>query len=259
MKEYIASELIKEKREKHSYLGLLCLAILLVVFFSNLYKLTRNASVLDLYCDNMEMHFFITLFFAALYTIVLFADEYRYGTIYQLEIIPVSPLKYILAKLTIVMAFNAIIMALISLICVAIMGIQGFGLEIHYLGILLLINLADAILLSSVMVPISLFVISCKGNYILSLLISICYIILCFMITSFPISQDMAQKITAYTHPLGSYALIHNWLIYKLVPYETSMLSQPKESGLLALIGLVVWVIICFALSVILMRKKKDK
>lgn len=259
MKEYIASELIKEKREKHSYLGLLCLVILLVVFFSNLYKLTRNASVLDLYCDNMEMHFLITLFFAALYTIVLFADEYRYGTIYQLEIIPVSPLKYILAKLTIVMAFNAIIMALISLICVAIMGIQGFGLEIHYLGILLLINLADAILLSSVMVPISLFVISCKGNYILSLLISICYIILCFMITSFPISQDMAQKITAYTHPLGSYALIHNWLIYKLVPYETSMLAQPKESGLLALIGLVVWVIICFALSVILMRKKKDK
>ena len=91
MREYIVSELIKEKREKHSYLGVLCLTILLVIFFSNSYKLTRNASVLDLYSDNMEMHFFITLFFAAIYTIVLFADEYRYGTIYQLEIIPVSP------------------------------------------------------------------------------------------------------------------------------------------------------------------------
>ncbi len=259
MREYIVSELIKEKREKHSYLGVLCLTILLVIFFSNSYKLTRNASVLDLYSDNMEMHFFITLFFAAIYTIVLFADEYRYGTIYQLEIIPVSPLKYILAKLTIVMAFNAIIMVMISLISAAIMGIRGFGLEIQYLGILLLINLVDATLLTSVMVPISLFVISCKGNYILSILISICCIMFCFMITSFPISQDMAQKITAYMHPLGSYALIHNWLIYKLVPYETSMLAQPKESGLLALIGLIAWVIICFTLSVILMRKKKDK
>ena len=42
-----------------------------------------------------------------LYTIVIFADEHRYGTIYQLEIIPVSSRKFVLAKL-VVIAFLAL-------------------------------------------------------------------------------------------------------------------------------------------------------
>lgn len=98
MKMYIASELLKEKREKHIYLGAISILMCLILTLSNFYKLTQRASVLDLYCDNMEFIFFITLLFTVLYTIVIFADEHRYGTIYQLEIIPVSSRKFVLAK-----------------------------------------------------------------------------------------------------------------------------------------------------------------
>lgn len=256
MRGYIESEILKEKREKHSYLGVICLLSLLLIIFSNAYKLTSNASVLDLYCDNMGMHFFITLFFSSIYTILLFADEYKYGTIYQLEIIPASPEKIIFAKMFIVMIFNIMVMFLITFICVGVIAFKKFDLMMYYIGVLLLINLVDAILLSLVMVPIVLFALLGKGNYIISLLMSIGYIIFCLVIPSFSMSQNLTQKLIAYGHPLGSYALIHNWLIYKFVPYETAMLVRPKESGVLALIGLIVWSVICFMLSIIMMRKK---
>ena len=66
MKMYIASELLKEKREKHIYLGAISILMCLILTLSNFYKLTQRASVLDLYCDNMEFIFFITLLFTVL-------------------------------------------------------------------------------------------------------------------------------------------------------------------------------------------------
>ena len=80
--------------------------------------------------------------------------------------------------------------------------------------------------------------------------------ILCFFIPSFPISQSLAQKLLAYAHPLGGYALIHNWLIYKLVPYETSMILEPKENGILALGGMILWGMLCLSFSIIIMKRK---
>lgn len=124
MKMYIASELLKEKREKHIYLGAISILMCLILTLSNFYKLTQRASVLDLYCDNMEFIFFITLLFTILYTIVIFADEHRYGTIYQLEIIPVSSRKFVLAKLVVIAFFSTITMVFPSLVYAIIIGIR---------------------------------------------------------------------------------------------------------------------------------------
>lgn len=256
MKMYIASEFLKEKREKHIYFGVISIIICLILTLSNFYKLTQSASVLDLYCDNMELNFFITLLFTTLYTIVIFADEYRYGTIYQLEIIPVSSGKYILAKLFVSAFYNIIIIVFPSIIYAVIIGVRGYEFSICTVAILLLINIIDALLLTVVMLPVVFIVTLCKGNYIFSLLLGLAYMIVCFIIPNFSISQELAQKLTAYGHPLGGYALIHNWLIYKLVPYETSMLLKPKESGLLALGGMMLWGILCLSFSVTIMKRK---
>lgn len=124
MKMYIASELLKEKREKHIYLGAISILMCLILTLSNFYKLTQRASVLDLYCDNMEFIFFITLLFTVLYTIVIFADEHRYGTIYQLEIIPVSSRKFVLAKLVVIAFFSTITMVLPCLCMRLLLGFE---------------------------------------------------------------------------------------------------------------------------------------
>lgn len=256
MKMYIASELLKEKREKHIYLGAISILMCLILTLSNFYKLTQRASVLDLYCDNMEFIFFITLLFTILYTIVIFADEHRYGTIYQLEIIPVSSRKFVLAKLVVIAFLSTITMVFPSLVYAIIIGIRGYDFSFYTIAVLLLINIIDALLLTAVMLPIVFIVTLCKGNYIPSLLLSFAYMILCFFIPSFPISQSLAQKLLAYAHPLGGYALIHNWLIYKLVPYETSMILEPKENGILALGGMILWGMLCLSFSIIIMKRK---
>ena len=172
MKMYIASELLKEKREKHIYLGAISILMCLILTLSNFYKLTQRASVLDLYCDNMEFIFFITLLFTVLYTIVIFADEHRYGTIYQLEIIPVSSRKFVLAKLVVIAFFSTITMVLPSLVYAIIIGIRGYDFSFYTIAVLLLINIIDALLLTAVMLPIVFIVTLCKGNYIPSLLLS---------------------------------------------------------------------------------------
>lgn len=187
---------------------------------------------------------------------MIFADEHRYGTIYQLEIIPVSSRKFVLAKLVVIAFFSTITMVFPSLVYAIIIGIRGYDFSFYTIAVLLLINIIDALLLTAVMLPIVFIVTLCKGNYIPSLLLSFAYMILCFFIPSFPISQSLAQKLLAYAHPLGGYALIHNWLIYKLVPYETSMILEPKENGILALGGMILWGMLCLSFSIIIMKRK---
>lgn len=259
MKEYIASEFLKEKRQRHKHLAVVCWMILMIFFISNAYKLTRKAGILDLYCDNVQMYFFITLMFSILYTMVLFGDEYRNGTIYQLQMIPIVPLRFILAKIAMVICFNSLIMMTTTISCIFIIGIKGLNLTSGSIAILLLINLADSLLLSMVMFPVALFAILYKENYIVSLLFNISYIMLGLMMPSLTLKQEIAQKLTAYLHPLGSYALIHNWFIYKFVPYETSMLSKPKESAVVAFLGMLIWSVICCGIMELLMKKKKEK
>ena len=245
---------------------------LMFFLIKNVYHLTSKAGILDLYCDNVQIYIFITLMFSILYTMVLFGDEYRNGTIYQLQMIPIVPLKFILAKILMVICFNSLIMMTTTISCIFIIGIKGLNLTSSSIGILLFINLADSLLLSMVMFPIALFAILCKENYIVSLLFNISYIMLGLMmpslplkqeiaqkLTSLPLKQEIAQKLTAYLHPLGSYALIHNWFIYKFVPYETSMLSKPKESAVVAFLGMLIWSVICCGIMELLMRKKKEK
>ena len=259
MKEYIASEFLKEKRQRHKHLAVVCCMILMFFLCKNVYHLTSKAGILDLYCDNVQIYIFITLMFSILYTMVLFGDEYRNGTIYQLQMIPIVPLKFILAKILMVICFNSLIMMTTTIGCIFIIGIKGLNLTSSSIAILLFINLADSLLLSMVMFPIALFAILYKENYIVSLLLNISYIMLGLMMPSLPLKQEIAQKLTAYLHPLGSYALIHNWFIYKFVPYETSMLSKPKESAGVAFLGMLIWSVICCGIMELLMKKKKEK
>lgn len=259
MKEYIASEFLKEKRQRHKYLAVVCWMTLMFFLIKNVYHLTSKAGILDLYCDNVQIYIFITLMFSILYTMVLLGDEYRNGTIYQLQMIPIVPLKFILAKILMVICFNSLVMMTTTISCIFIIGIKGLNLTSSSIAILLFINLADSLLLSMVMFPIALFAIICKENYIVSLLFNISYIMLGLMMPSLPLKQEIAQKLTAYLHPLGSYALIHNWFIYKFVPYETSMLSKPKESAVVAFLGMLIWSVICCGIMELLMRKKKEK
>ena len=259
MKEYIASEFLKEKRQRNKHLAVVCWMILMFFLIKNVYHLTSKAGILDLYCDNVQIYIFITLMFSILYTMVLFGDEYRNGTIYQLQMIPIVPLKFILAKILMVICFNSLIMMTTTIGCIFIIGIKGLNLTSSSIAILLFINLADSLLLSMVMFPIALFAILYKENYIVSLLLNISYIMLGLMMPSLPLKQEIAQKLTAYLHPLGSYALIHNWFIYKFVPYETSMLSKPKESAVVAFLGMLIWSVICCGIMELLMKKKKKK
>lgn len=259
MKEYIASEFLKEKKQKHIYLAIICLSTIAAIFISNSYKLMGKAGILDLYCDNIQMYFFVTLIFSLLYTVVLFGDEYRYQTIYQLQMIPIKPLKFIFSKMIMVVCFNAFVMISAIVECILIIVVHGFHLTVYSIIIFLMINLVDILLLTMVMLPVALLVICCKENTIISLILSTGYIMLGLIMPGLPLKQEIAQKMTTYLHPLGSYALIHNWLIYKFIPYETSMILKPEENAGLALIGLMVWSIICCKIMQVLMKKSRIK
>lgn len=240
-------------------LGLVDIALICFVYFTNLYKIKKEAGILDLYCDNMQMHFFITLIFAILYIFVIVADEYQNKTIYQLAVIPIKAGKFIMAKVIIVLCFNLMVMFFSTVISMGVMMGLHYQIKIEEVVILFVINFFDSILLTLVMVPIICLTILCNGKYMTSILVNAVYIISCFMINMIPISQEISQKVIAYFHPLGGYALIHNWLIYALIPNEISMIIRPEENAGLAFGGICVYVLMGFILSERLLERNKGR
>ncbi len=256
---YIYSEYIKEKREKHIILGLVDVAWICFIYFTNLYKLRKEAGILDIYCDNMQIYFLITLVLAVLYAFVIVADEYQNKTIYQLVVIPINAGKFVAAKIIVVAFVNFVVMFTNTIISTIVMLIMRYNVKFQEVAILVVLNLFDSVLLTMIIIPVICLTILCKGRYLVSLLVSTVYIVSCFMINMLPVSQEFAQKVIAYLHPLGGFALIHNWLIYILVPNEISMIICPKESVGLALIGVLVYALISFMASQKLLNINKGK
>lgn len=246
MGNYFYAELIKEKREKHLFLSVICVVITLLAFTSNLYKVTKQGGVVDLYCDNMQIHFFITLIFVTMYAIVIIYDEFKNNTIEQLSVIPINQGKFVLTKFIFVVIFSIVTMLMITALSIAIMAFMGYKINAGDIFVLVMLNVADGILLAIVTFPVMLISMICRSQILISIVINAVYIISCFMINNLPFGQDITEKLTAYGHPLGSYALIHNWIVYKNIPKEISMLSQPKQSFWLALISIGIYTFISY-------------
>lgn len=249
MKGYIYAEYIKEKKEKHIILGLVGIVWICFIYFTNLYKIKKEAGILDIYCDNMQMHFLITLVVSVLYAFIIIADEYQNKTIYQLVVIPVNSGKFIATKIIIIACVNFIIMFTNTIISTIVMLIMRYNIKFQEVIILVALNFFDSFLLTMIIIPVICLTILCKGRYLVSLLINTVYITSCFMINMLPVSQEFAQKMIAYFHPLGGFALIHNWLIYILIPNEISMIICPKESVVLAGMGILVYALISFVVA----------
>lgn len=249
MKGYIYAEYIKEKKEKHIILGLVGIVWICFIYFTNLYKIKKEAGILDIYCDNMQMHFLITLVVSVLYAFIIIADEYQNKTIYQLVVIPINSGKFIATKIIIIACVNFIIMFTNTIISTIVMLIMRYNIKFQEVIILVALNFFDSFLLTMIIIPVICLTILCKGRYLVSLLINTVYITSCFMINMLPVSQEFAQKMIAYFHPLGGFALIHNWLIYILIPNEISMIICPKESVVLAGMGILVYALISFVVA----------
>lgn len=125
MKMYIASELLKEKREKHIYLGAISILMCLILTLSNFYKLTQRASVLDLYCDNMEFIFYNTIVYCSLYDcdFCWWASIWNYLSAGDYTSI-IS--KICIGKISCNCFFSTITMVLPSLVYAIIIGIRGY-------------------------------------------------------------------------------------------------------------------------------------
>lgn len=49
MKEYIYAEYLKEKREKHNLFGFISIAVVISMYCSNLYRMSKSGGTLDVY------------------------------------------------------------------------------------------------------------------------------------------------------------------------------------------------------------------
>jgi len=243
---YFYAELIKEKREKHLFLSVICAAIILFIYISDLDRISKQGGIVDLYFNNVLIHFFVTLIFVAMYAIVIIYDEFKNNTIEQLSVIPISQGEFVLAKFIFVVIFSIASMMMITALSTVLMAITGYVINLGDILVLVMLNVADGILLALVAFPIMLISMLCRSQILIAIVINAVYIFSFFMINSLPFGQDVTEKIAAYCHPLGNYALIHNWLIYKNISTEISMLLQPKQSFWLALIGIGVYVLISY-------------
>lgn len=221
--------MVKRKKSKHIFIGLVGILFILFKSLSNLSTYLKDAGIYDFYTDNSQTIIYGLLAITFLYTVIIFYEEYSNQTMEQLVLVPIKPIYFILSKWLFIMLYSLLMTVLVIFFSVIFLAFSGFKIIMSEVLIVLIITSIGSVTLSCAMFPVVLLILLFGKELYLSLPLNILFIVSCFFMYILPINESKVEKIIAYCHPVGSYALIHNTLVYRLIPHEITMMKLPKQ------------------------------
>ncbi len=260
MHNLFISECIKLKRKK--ILALIIAAIVIdVIIVSTTISSMAQPQFLLLYLRNYStISAFIHPLVISIIGIYTVSDEYKNNTINYLVTVPVSPIKFIFAKMM-------ILMALAFLLTIAATVMFGFcfiilrnDIPTQFLGNVLFHLFTDTITFSIAFLPIFLLTILLRSNEIISIISYIAYSGIVFFKNTGALTDEkysVIRWVLNYFHPLGNADMVHSQLLYKFIPNpEIYNIISPNVNWILSIICFIGMSILSIGFSISVLKKQ---